>query len=97
MNIEILDAAKEDLAEGYLFYESQSPNVGTYFLETIFAEIDKLAKYAGIHPVYIPPYFQMISEKFPFTIYYRIENDSVLVDAIIDQRRDPEWINQRLS
>ena len=97
MNVQILDPAKDDLAEGYLFYESQKTGLGHYFLDTIYAEIDTLETFAGIHPKYYPPYFQMLSDKFPFSIFYRIENDIVLVDAIIDQRRDPEWITERLN
>jgi hypothetical protein len=97
MNVHILDPAKDDLADGYRFYEIQSSGLGTYFLDTIFAEIDSLETYAGIHPMYDPPYFQMLSRRFPYAVYYRIENDAVFVEAVIDRRRDPEWISERLN
>ena len=40
MRIEILNEAKDDLAEGYVFYEDQSQGLGSYFLDSLFAVID---------------------------------------------------------
>lgn len=59
MKIEILGPAKDDIADGFMLYESLESGVGTYFLETIYAEIDKLENIAGVHPIYSPPYHQM--------------------------------------
>ena len=89
MNVIILDPAKDDLAEGFWFYESKEEGLGHYFLDTIYSEIDTLEKNAGIHPMYDPPYYLMISNRFPFSIYYCIENGDVRIEAVIDQRRRP--------
>lgn len=97
MNVQILDPAKDDLAEGFWFYESQNHGLGHYFLDTIYSEIDKLATNAGIHPMYDPPYYLMISDRFPFTMYYFIDDSDVFVEAVIDQRRNPEWVSERLN
>jgi hypothetical protein len=35
MRIEILKSAREDLKEGYYFYDSQQLGLGTYFLESL--------------------------------------------------------------
>ncbi len=40
MNIQILDEAQADLREGAQFYERQNIGLGTYFLDTIFSDID---------------------------------------------------------
>ena len=97
MKIHILDPAKDDLAEGYWFYESRDQGLGHYFLDIIYTEIDRLENTAGIHPMYELPYFQMFSDRFPFTIYYRIEGNEVFIEAVVDQRRDPDWISERLN
>lgn len=97
MNVLILDAAKDDIAEGFWFYESIETGLGHYFLDTIFAEIDSLSRHGGIHPIYDPPYHLMISDRFPFSVYYIVNDDDVLVEAVIDQRRNPEWISDRLN
>jgi hypothetical protein len=42
MRIEVLDAAQDDLVAGFQFYEEQSPGLGAYFLDSLFADIDSL-------------------------------------------------------
>ena len=51
MTVEILESAKADLRDGRLFYERQGGSrLGSYFFNTLFAEIDSLVVYAGVHP-----------------------------------------------
>ena len=50
MRIRILPSAIKDLSDGYIFYENQVFELGSYFLETLFSDIDSLKLYAGIHP-----------------------------------------------
>ena len=95
MKIEILDDAKEDLIAGHHFYEKQSPGLGSYFLNSLFADIDSLLIHAGVHRV-VDGSFRAIASRFPFAIYYRVESDVVRVRAVIDCRRDPPWIRGRL-
>jgi len=70
--------------------------VGDYFLDSLFSDIDSLRLYAGIHSLHFG-YNRLLSKRFPFAVYYRIENDVVRVYAILDCRRDPSWIRDRLS
>ncbi len=63
MKIKILASASQDLIDGYWFYEKQTEGLGTYFLDTLFSDIDSLAIYAGIHPIYYGKYNSCISRK----------------------------------
>ena len=42
MKIEILDLALADLIEGFHFYERQEAGLRTYFLDTLYSDIDSL-------------------------------------------------------
>lgn len=97
MKIKILDSATRDLIDGYWFYEKQSEGLGAYFLDTLFSDIDSLAICAGIHPVYFEKYNRLLSKRFPFAIYYRMEDDMVLVYAVLDCRRSPAWKRRKLN
>ena len=97
MKIRILDSAAEDLKEGYLFYESQENGVGEYFLDSIFSDIESLRLYAGIHSIYFGKYNRLLSKRFPFAIYYRIEENEVKIYGVLDCRRDPAWIRKRMT
>lgn len=50
MQVRIARSAETDLLEGYAFYEEQQPGIGEYFLDSLFADIDALVLFAGIHP-----------------------------------------------
>lgn len=95
MRIEILDDAKKDLVDGFHFYEKQSSGLGSYFLDSLFADVDSLLLYAGTHRV-VHGSHRCVASRFPFAIYYRVESDAVRVRAVIDCRRSPTWIRQRL-
>ncbi len=95
--IQILGAAKADLEEGYYFYEKQKAGLGRYFLETLLSDIDSLQLFAGIHPVYFETYHRLLSKRFPFAVYYRCTDDSILIYAVVDCRRKPAWIRKRLT
>ncbi len=97
MNIKIIESAKEDLKEGYYFYESQEIGLGNYFLESLFSDIESLKLYSGIHSLQFGEYHRLLSKRFSFLIYYRIKNKDILVYAVLDCRRDPAWIIKKLK
>jgi len=97
LKIKILASATQDLIDGYWFYEKQAEGLGSYFLDTLFSDVDSLAIYGGIHPKYYNKYHRLLSKRFPFAIYYRVENDIALVHAILDCRRNPAWIRKKLE
>lgn len=97
MKITILESAKIDLTEGSRFYESQSPGIGIYFLESLFSDIDSLKLYAGIHPLCFGRYNRLLSKRFPFAVYYRVEDNEIRVYSVLDCRRNPAWIRKKLQ
>jgi len=42
MKIQILSSASQDLIAGYHFYEQQANGVGSYFLDSLYSDIDSL-------------------------------------------------------
>lgn len=96
MKIIITESAADDIAEGYLFYEKQSRGLGDYFESSIFTDIRSLVIYSGVHEVHFGIYYRKITKHFPYAIYYTVENDLIQIHAIIDTRRNPDWIADRL-
>jgi hypothetical protein len=95
MTIKILDEAEKDIAIGISFYESQKDGLGRYFLDSILSDIESLHIYAGIH-VIISGYYRLLSKRFPFSIYYKINENIIYIYAVLDCRRDPSSIVKRL-
>ncbi len=85
----ILPSAFDDLKKGRNFYDSQHEGVGTYFLEIVFAEIESLRIYAGIHEKKFG-FYRLLVSKFPYALYYRVERNEAVVYRVLDCRSNPE-------
>jgi len=96
MKIHISESAFQDLANGYDFYDAQEKGLGAYFQESLFSDIDSLKIYAGVHQKYFGKY-RMLSRRFPFAIYYTIDDEMIIVSAILDCRRNPLWPMNKLK
>jgi plasmid stabilization system protein ParE len=96
MRIKILSSAVEDLYAGRVFYERQGDGLGEYFFDTLFSDIDSLSLYAGIH-LKIFGYHRLMSKRFPYAIYYKIDSNMILVYRVLDLRRNPDRIRQSLK
>ena len=95
MKIILLRSAVEDMIRGRAFYDKQEEGLGDYFEDTLSSDINSLRLYAGIHAK-LHGYHRMLSSKFPFAIYYDIVVEQIRIWAILDCRRDPQWIRSRL-
>ncbi len=96
MRIKILSSAVEDLHLGRVFYEDQGEGLGEYFFDSLFSDIDSLVLYAGIHPK-VFGYHRLLSKRFPYAVYYTIEDDLAVVWRVLDLRRDPDRIRRALK
>ena len=97
MRIKVLSSALEDLYEGRSFYERQGEELGEYFFDSLFSDIDSLILYGGIHPKFFG-YHRMLAKRFPYAIYYRLEEEALIVVwRILDLRRDPKKIKGALK
>lgn len=97
MTIRLLESALEDLDQGRQFYDRQGEGLGAYFLDSLFAEIDSLILYRGLHRKSFG-YHRLLAKRFPYAIYYRMQReDLVLVYRVLDMRQSPERIRRALS
>lgn len=42
-------------------------------------------------------FHRLLSRRFPYAVYYLVEPETIDVYAILDCRRDPLWIQERLG
>jgi hypothetical protein len=97
MKLKILDQAEADLIEGFHFYETQQIGIGKYFLANLYADIESLRLFGGIHLKPYKNYHRLLSKRFPFAVFYTVDDETVFIHAIVDCRRDPAWLRQRLD
>lgn len=97
MKIRILPHARDDLLDGFHFYEKKKQHLGDYFLTCLYSDVESLKIYGGIHARPYRNLHRALSKRFPFAIYYTVNDQEVRVLAIIDCRRSPSWIRRRLN
>ena len=83
--------AEFDLVEAQDFYAPSGAWVLDHFMENIDRALTDLAEFARIHPVHFG-HHRMGVPHFPFSIYYDIEGDDIIVKAILDDRFGPARI-----
>jgi hypothetical protein len=84
-----------DLLEGYHFYETQQEDLGSYFLNSLYSDIELLHQTGGIHLKHYQNYYRALSKRFPFAIYYTLSEDKIFIHAVVDCRRDPARLKRK--
>ena len=89
MKVRVLTSAFNDLAAGRGFYDKQGEGLGDYFFDSVFADVDSLALYGGIHRK-VFGHHRRLASRFPYAIYYRMSPEGcVIVHRVLDCRQDP--------
>ena len=94
-DVVVLKEAADDLEDGRSFYDRRQMGVGDYFWDSLIAELESLSIFAGIHSKQ-HGFYRMLSRRFPYAIYYQMEDDTAYVIAVLPMRRDPAWLETKL-
>lgn len=95
--IRISSDALSDLNEGFLFYDQQLQGLGDYFSSSLRADIEELKITGGSHRLVYYDFHRSLSRIFPYGIFYTVTDEWVIVYAVVDLRRDPEFIRRHLN
>lgn len=93
--VTVLEPARADAAECSSFYEKQEPGAGDYFLAHLDSALVDLAAFPGTHAMRFGLH-RMLLPRLPHPIFYREKAHETEVVAIVDLRRDPQWIRRQL-
>ena len=84
--------AETDVADAAAWYENQSDGLGAEFLDEILATCNIIAENPKMYPVLHRGTRRAVIHKFPFGVYYRVENDLVTIIGVMHASRDPnQW------
>ena len=97
MKVALSPGAEQDLLDGFEFYEFQQANLGWYFQDSLYSDIDSLGLFAGIHPKRFGDLYWTTSKRFPYSIYYHVADGTATVVAVLDSRQNPSKTNTRLT
>ena len=82
--------AEKDIQDIYEWYESKRKNLGTEFIIELDRCIDKISANPNFAYNVLPNVKRAAIHRFPYNIYYSIENATVYIFVIMHQYRNPE-------
>ncbi len=97
MELIVLARAEMEVMETQMRLEDAIPGLGERFSERVEEELDRLIAFPEAGSLYWPPFRKLLVRDFPFGIFYSVEGRRVIVQTVLDLRRDPQAIRRRLS
>ena len=88
-----LSPAEDEMSEAALFYESVS--LGNDFLDDVQQRIDHLCKFPKSGTPIAPHLRRMLLHRFPFSIIYSEETETIVIISIAHHRRRPGYWQSR--
>jgi toxin ParE1/3/4 len=80
--------AEADLQSAWTWYESQRNGLGDEFLIEIRAAIRWLETNPERRPLYYRDFRRVITNRFPYKLFYRVEAGRVIVFRILHAKRE---------
>lgn len=86
--VRLTDEATQDIDNAVIFYDQIEPGLGEYFFDSIIADVEALEFFGGLHQKRFG-YHACPASRFPFIIYYAVQEPFVHVVAVLDTRKQP--------
>ena len=84
--------AQADLDEAYHWYEQQREGLGSDFLLCVEEALEKIRRTPGLYPLVYKELRRMLIRRFPYGLFYLVEEEMIVVVAVFHARRDPkQW------
>ncbi len=85
-------ASDADIEAAFEWYESEQPGLGLEFLDEIRATYTRILDGPFKYEELRPGIRRALTRRFPYAIYFSIEDDLIVIIAVLDTARDPaEW------
>jgi len=87
----------EEIIHAKTFYDSKVDGLGSQLVVEINRAIELIDKMPETWPVYNNKLRRYILKRFPFSIIYRLKNNTIQIIAFMHQHRKPYYWKKRLN
>ena len=95
MSYRFLPQAEHDLSDAVDYYEMRQPGLGTEFLIEIRQTISRIMEYPDGWTQVSVKARRCLTNRFPYEIIYALEDGSILILAVANQHRHPDFWKKR--
>ncbi len=96
MRIRFLEIAQIELDEAIAYYNYEMPGLGEVFLTDVLNSLDRIGKFPEAWQICSKRTRRCQTRRFPYGIMYQIRKDEILVVAIANLHRKPDYWKDRI-
>lgn len=90
MKLRYTDRARDDVELAFAWYERQRRGLGFEFLDCIEAAVKRLIDNPDMYRIRYLHFRGCVVRRFPFSVFYTVEESEIVVHSVFDNRQDPE-------
>ena len=95
--LRFLPEVETDARNGRTWYDEKAQGLGAEFLRVFYASCQDLTRNPRMYPQVHRDFHRRLLRRFPYAIYYRIEDDVVVVFGLFHCARDPRRLRKELG
>lgn len=89
MNVRLTQETEGDLAEAAAWYRQRGPGLAEAFLGSVETAFESIRLLPGAYPVVHRHVRRVLLRRFPYSLFYQVANDEVVVIGCFHAARDP--------
>ncbi len=87
--------AEEDLAQAKAWYDGQRQGLGEEFLLCVEEAFEGIRRMPTAHNKVFQELRRALIRRFPYAVFYRVDDEQITVVAVYHSRRDPRGWQSR--
>jgi plasmid stabilization system protein ParE len=95
--LRFLPEVEDDAINGYSWYETKAPGLGEEFLRMFYACSSDILRNPLLYPKVHDEFRRCLIRRFPYALYFTINNEQVIVTGLFHGARDPRTIESMLQ
>ncbi len=97
MRIRFLAAARKEFLEAVSYYDSKEPSLGDEFADEVWDTISRIASHPSAWQPLSSRTRRCLTRSFPYAVIYRAQANSILIIAVMHQKRHPDIWRGRVN
>lgn len=88
--------ARLDALDAYRWYQKQQPGLGVDFRHELDATLHRIGEHPKAYSVLERDTRRALMRRFPYSVFFREYEDTVVIIAVFHTHRDPNTWNRRI-
>lgn len=93
MTLKISQLAFLEIEDAKEFYNLQKPTLGDTFKNDVKKSIESIKKFPNLYPNITNDLKRTVLHRFPYSIFYAITDNTILILSIAHQHRKPFYLS----